>query len=111
VNPAARHAERLLEAAQRLERAMGQGDAEGLAAATAEREAAFQALVASVGETPPQQLHATLREVREIDRRVLDRVPSLRDALRQERELLGLARDAARAVRPKDAPRFLDVRA
>lgn len=108
---AAALAEGLLASARALETAVASDDAEALLAATEARTTAFDALRAVVGDAPPQGLRGVLREVRAIDERILARTPALKDGIRRERELLGVARDAARAVRQKDAPRFLDLRA
>ncbi|NNL66011.1 MAG: hypothetical protein HKP30_07215, partial [Myxococcales bacterium] len=91
-NEAAIAAARLLEAARELERALGAEDADALGEATERRSQAFDALRARVGETPPRALQATLRQVREIDQRILARAPVLQDDIRRERELLGIAR-------------------
>lgn len=101
----------LVAAARELEHAANARDAQRLVAASEAREKIFLALRAAVAAPAPESLRARLREIREIDARVLGRVPALRDVIREERALLGAARDAARSVRAKDQPRFLDVRA
>ncbi len=104
-------AEALLEATRRLEGELATGDMELLLLATGERERAFEALRELVGEQPPEFLRGTFQEIRERDARMIEAARAGQDALRQERERIGQARDAARAVRGSDEPRFLQVRA
>jgi len=105
-----RHAEALLDATRRLERRLAGEEAGGLDEAVRAREAAFETLRAAAGDRPPADARELLREVREIDARLLARAALLQDRLRRERTLLGVARDAARSVRPDERPRFLEVR-
>ena len=76
----------------------------------AELAALADAFRSETGREPNPEERETLL-ARAIDERILARTPALKDGIRRERELLGVARDAARAVRQKDAPRFLDLRA